>query len=210
MTINEIYQQIISAPSSGFLTDDNRVDAPYVYSLINTSFATAIRNTYALTKKIHANWYIPYYPKYERLSQGDGCFGKFTMPEFIEFDSAISGLGFIGSLQFNKTFIPVTSRTYFADMQHDKIRRPGRKNYILIENREVELYGDFVKDFKMMLIPANPFDIPTFNQDIDEYPADQVVINEIKKLILGVDVQYIWKTRPDTISNAKDETIAVK
>jgi len=213
MTINEIYLQILSSPLGGNVTADNRTDAPYIYSLINTSFAQAVRNIYGATKKISPQWYLPYYPEYEILSQDDYCFARFTMPNYIEFDSAMDGLGYIGSIRMNNAFIPITSRVYLSDMLSDKTRLTGDLTYMLIENNGgsmgVELYGKIVKNFKMMLIPANPAEFPAFNQDIDNYPADSGLINEIKKIILGVDVQYIWKTRPDNVSNSKDETIPI-
>ncbi len=204
MLLTELTERIANLPSGGFLTDENRLDFGYLRSLIHSASAQAKRNDFARTKRVHSSWLYPYYPQLNDDSQVSNCYYKFKLPQYIAFDSRMTGIGYVGSVENNQQFQIVENRAKFSAMMKDRVMKLG-KNKVLIENGYMEVYGKTTK----MVVEASWYDVtelPNFNIDKDHYNIETSLIPEIEKIILQTNLVIITKSAMDTLQDKKDSS----
>lgn len=210
MTLLEFSERIMVLPKAGFLTDENIFDRKYIYSLIHSASAQAKRNEFLRTKKIHNTWYFPYYPEYDSKAQADPCFNRYKLPQTIALDARQTGLGFVGSLKFNKEFRVTIGRAKFAAEQNDRVMkvRSGR-THVMIDNDYMEVYGD-TKNFMMEGCWFDVTELPNYNIEKDNYPIEASLIPEVEKIILQTDMVIITKSAIDRLQNKQDDSVVRK
>lgn len=205
MTLPELYQRIATLPSGGMLSDENRFDYGFVYSLIHTASAQAKRAEFMRTKKPHPAWFFPYYPDFNSLAQIDGCFYRFKIPQIIALDARQTGVEYAGSIRANEQFNVVIGRAKFAAMQKDRVMKSGIGNTVLIDNGFCEVYGK-AKNF---FINAAWFDVTqlsNFSLEKDDYNIEASLIPEVERIILQLNLNIITKSAIDYLQNKKDDS----
>jgi hypothetical protein len=203
MILPELAERIANLPS-GFLTDESRLDRPYLYSLIHTAAAQAKQISFQRTKRIESSWMFPYFPEFNEAAQIGDCYYKFKLPQIVPLDGRQTGLGYIGSIDCNTLYRTVENRAKFAAMQMHRIMK-NRRNTVLIENGSIEIYGSA----KEARIDGCWFDVttlPNFNINKDDYPISANLIPEIERLILQIDLATIMKSRQDYKQNKMDDS----
>lgn len=207
MTFPELYSVFAAMPQMGFLTNDTRYGRGYVYSLINDCKAAAQKAIYLQNRKTHPSWFIRYYPEFQAGFQKT-CYGVFFMPTVIYLDEIQDGYGFIGSTETLNAMIPVKNRVSMSDiMKHPILKPRPSETYILLEGNKGEVWGNNLKEFSMSIIPADPREIPTYNEDVDEYPADPNLIDMMKKIAMNSDWVITRTGAIDRKPNYKDDTV---
>lgn len=205
MTLPDIANRIASLPSSGFLTDENKFDYGYLYSLIHTASAQAKRAEFMRTKRSHPAWFYPYYLEFDQLQQIDNCFYRFKLPQLIALDARQTGLEYIGSITGSSGFNVVIGRAKFSAMQADRVMKVGNGNTILIDNGYCEVYGG-AKNF---FINAAWFDVTqlsNYNLDRDDYNIEASLIPEVERIVLQLNLNIITKSFADRIQNKVDDS----
>ena len=210
ITLPEVYDLFASLPSGGYITAESRLEKGLMYAIINKSKNKAIQMTYSQIKRTSPAWYVPFYPEYDTSWQTDPCIKRFRMPDYPLLDGVGSGLGYIGAVGRVNTFIPIEGRVQFETfMNHPKLRPRNKDIYILIENGWADVYGT-VRDFKIMIMPSDPRDIPTYNEKIDPYPVDGTLLEMMVKIAQNPDLVMITKTPFDKIQNGMDDSVIKK
>lgn len=208
MTLPEFGERIAALPASGFLTDESKFDRKFIYSLIHTASAQAKRMEFAKSKKTHPSWYFPYFVDFDKAEQIDDCYYRFDIPQYITFDSRISGMGYVGSIKQNNSFRLVQGRAKFASMQSDSIMRAdGRKIYVLLENDYIEVYATIrPRNFKLEACWFDPTQLSNYNIEKDNYPIEASLVPEVEKIILQTNLIIITKSAMDTLQDKKDSS----
>ena len=206
ITLPQVYDMFTALPQGGYITADSRIEKGLMYAIINKAKNKAIQITYGQTKRTNPMWYVPFYPEYEATQQTDPCYRKFRMPDYPLLDGLGSAIGYIGATGKINTFIPIEGRVQFENyMNHPILKARGKDIYILIESGWAEVYGS-VRDFKMMIMPSDPRDIPTYNENIDPYPVDGALLEMMVKIAQNPDLVMISKTPYDRIQDGRDNT----
>lgn len=205
-TLPELYDMFASLPSGGYITSDSRFQKGEMYSVINKCKNRAQKIVYGQEKRVHPMWYMPFYPNYDSTWQTNDCFKRFRMPDYNNLDTVMGGIGYVGAANTLNTFHVIESRVQLSDWMNHPILKPRTKDvYILIENGWAYVYST-VRDFQMMIIPANPQDIPTYNVDNDPYPVDGALIELMTQIAMKGDLFMYSKTKVDLIQDGRDST----
>jgi len=198
MTLNSIAERISLLPDGGVLNSANRFDRGYIWSIIHTAAAQAkqidfIKNN----RRIHSSWLYPYYPEFVQAAQVRECFNRFNLPQIIEFDSRMTGVGYVGAITGNNAYRVIENRARFTSMQNDRIMKVRKdKNYVLIENGYIELYG-MAENMMVMGCWFDVTKIPSYNVEKDDYPISANLIPEVEKLIEQANLNIIMRNKPD-------------
>lgn len=210
MTLPEVYELIAALPNGGFLSDESRLDRPFIYQKIHEGRATAIQNWYLRHKNIHNSWYFPLNLSLDKSQQIDGCYYHFELPQIIAMDSRHSGMGYIGTIKFNQGFRVTLGRAKFASQQADRFMKVrDTVTDVLVENDFLEIYGKMPQKFRVEAIWSDPTKLSSYNIEKDQYPIDFNLIGGIQSYILQRDVVLITRTKSDTIQNKKDDSVTV-
>ncbi len=206
MTIIQRYEIIASGAVGGYLTVDNRLNRPYVYALMHSARAQAIRDNFLRNKIVSPFWYQQYFPEFELPEQEEvGCLVKFKLPQQIPLDPRRDGLGYIGTIKQNQRWTQINERGELSAY----LNRPVTKNdpMLLIENGWGELYNKPAnRQFMIEGIWADPTAIPTYNLEKDPYPISEDIWNDLQRIILQKDLIIITKSFTDRIDNGRDDT----
>ena len=215
MNIQEVRSRIIALPSSGIVNlKDTRFDMGFIDSLANQSRASAIRLRVKQNNPIHNSWYMSYEPEYSKEAQdlnGMICI-KYKLIPYISISSRLDGMNFIGSANKNVQYRLVNDRGTFANNQNDSLLAAKQRAglvHVLIDGQTIEAYScDFVGTMRLNLIPENPFDVPTWNPEVDPYPIDIGLMEDMIRLLMQTDLIVLTKSFYDRITNGRDETAA--
>lgn len=213
MTHNEIVDRITSNVQSGIKTDDTRFTRDFVASHVNSARATAIQQAWMRYRKINPQWLQPFDLVYDKDLQGDlyetQCITKYNVPSWISLDGKSDGMVFIGNLQ-NRAFRIFNSRGELANYLNIPSQSPysGRYVGVLRDNGFIELhYSNAIKTGTMLLLYNNPSDCPTYNIEVDQYPATEELINLIEDIVYK---KFLTMAQMpiDMVSNKNDNRVA--
>lgn len=170
MTTRQTIEKLERYLAAGISRDESRWDDGHLLSILNEVRSMAIVDSYRLHKKIAPEWTLTHFPEYSSSQQDDCKCIKFTVPRTINVGDR-SGITYIGSSTKNRTFILVNSRVKLSDYtKHPRLWNPANV-YVLMDGSNFEMYSRFnIEKPQVDLIPYNPFDVPEFNVELDEYP----------------------------------------
>lgn len=207
ITLPEFGERIMALPGGGFSSDEGRFDRKFIYNLIHTATAQAKRIEFTRNHKIHQAWYFPYFPEFVKDAQIDNCFYRFKIPQQISLDARQTGLGYLGTLQFNQQYRVTIGRSKFAAQQHDRVMKVrDDRTDVLIENGYMEVYGGKPQKFRVEGIWADPTECDNYNIERDSYPISADLIPEVEKIILQTDMVIITRSAIDAIQDKKDSS----
>lgn len=211
MLLKKARGRILALISAGAIPfKDTRVDVSYLDSLLNGGRVKAIQLRVASGHPIHPEWLLPYEPSFSPDYQNGVCYTEFPMIPTIAIGSYMDGVSFVGTGL--KAYHQVNSRATLSSRNDDRIMKPGAREGevdVLFEGGKIKCYSKTnIQDIQLMLIPADPFDCPTWNPDVDQYPITEDLMMDIEKVLSGPDLQMIMKGVYDRLpNNGKDETV---
>lgn len=215
MNIQEVRARFIAAPSAGVANlKDTRLDMALVDNIANQTRAKAIANRVKMNSPLHNSWYMNYEPEYDKNFQNNGelCFVRFKMIPYIAISSKLDGINFIGGSGTNCQYRLVNDRGTFASNQNDKLLRAKQREglvHVLMDGDVMEAYSKInINSIMIRLIPQNPFDIPTWNPDVDQYPIDTGLLDDMLKIFMQTDLLVLTKSFYDRVTNGRDESVA--
>lgn len=216
MTANEILDRLVRLPEGAILTDENRFDMGYMRTLLNTYRGRVIRELYvgsrymAANKRINNVCYQSFYPEYSNFLQDDDCYNKFIVPPVITIEQHSDGFRYVGTPDNSVAFKRIKDRADLSVLNNLSKFAPKDSTYIsyLYDGYYMEIYGQDVREYKIEAIFQNPFDIPTYNPDVDHYPLADDDIPFMEQLIFRENTAIEVSRPPDTLSDSA-ETVQV-
>ena len=211
MIIANIRERLVKNVQGGILTDETRFDQPTLNTLINTARAQTIQAIYFKNKRINPACYQTYFGDYDAALQvDDPCLVKFKCPPVINLDSNSDGFRFVGQVDGVRGFKRVVSRGQLASYNDHPFMKVRNGRYVAAlwsaPDGIWEIYNSPLKYLRVEGIFANPFEIPTYNPDIDDYPISVEMLPAIEDFIFKTVTAVEAQTVPDYVSSGVDIT----
>jgi hypothetical protein len=203
MTGNEVYERFVRLASAGIQTDESRWDEPYVQNLVDTCRATAIQSIYVKTKIIHPNWVQELNLEFSEDLQEDNCFQRFECPMFLSLDGSTQGLMFVGSQRNNCTIPVVRTRAELGIYQNNRVTANRMMGLYVYPYLDIYQKGIMLEQVRVSGVFQYPFQLPTYNKMIDEYPVTTDVL-EIMEEIWVSKLKVIMATPLDVLPDSKE------
>jgi len=203
MTGNEVYERFVRLASAGIQTDESRWDEPYVQNLVDTCRATAIQSIYVKTKIIHPNWVQELNLEFSEDLQEDNCFQRFECPMFLSLDGSTQGLMFVGSQRNNCTIPVVRTRAELGIYQNNRVTANRMMGLYVYPYLDIYQKGIILEQVRVGGVFQYPFQLPTYNKMIDEYPVTTDVL-EIMEEIWVSKLKVIMATPLDVLPDSKE------
>ena len=217
MKAAELLDRVISLPNAGIFTDEQRMNEKYIYSIINSYRASVCRLRFKETGNIDGDYLQKYYLEYNKKIQESNRFVKFLCAGAISVSGEEDGFVYIGTVPEGNTSSIAWQRINTRPALSTYTKH-GVMNILLKRNVSVlwdqhsgsmEVYGNM--DIRNGLVEAvfhDPFEIPTWNKEVDDYPMPIDDITLMESMILKENTSIIKNQKPDLISNSNDvETI---
>lgn len=212
MTLPQLYEQVASLPSGGYLTVGTRYNKKYIYDLIHSARAVIVTNRWKSEGKIPPIYFQPFKPQFETLSQDrHGCFTRFLdVPDIIALDGRATGLGFIGGDGTLCMFREVSSKATFAAMQNHYIMKMGRNvSYaLMLGGGEINVYSTTsIESMELQAVFSDPTQVNTYNVEYDSYPMDTGDIKRMEDMLMQGSMALTYKTPIDRVNDQRDTTV---
>ena len=209
-TITEIVQRIISNVNGGITTDEVRFDDAYIESKIHTARASILSASQKqpMSDRINESCVQAY--SVEILDddvQADCDVVRFPCPSVIRLDDRHDGFIYVGHINQQKPYIRL--RTNFTALSmHSIFAKEKEVVWDYIVDYDGSSYINVYKNTKLrkLLVRAifnDPTDVPNYRPDVDQYPIDAAMENEIVEAISTDLMRKMVKT-PDVISDSQD------
>lgn len=207
-TIKEIAEGIIRTNNGGIYTDETRLsDLAFLTYLINNVREIVLTQVWAKDKRLDAGDVQYITLKKDDAIQDSDCYVKFAITSPIVLDRNNDGFRYVGSATQNINFMRAKSRG-FASMFKHRITNFNNPNYTtwLYSNGAIEVYGaPDIETIRVDILAANPFKIPNFNKDFDDYPLSEGSIVQLDKYINDNYMRLIMGRPIDMIPTSEDQ-----
>lgn len=214
MTEKAIIERLQRLPFGGVISDENRLDIPYIRIVLNTFRNQIIRDFYKQNKRINPQCYQKYWPEFSADLQDVPKVVKFTCPEVISMDSNSDGFRYIGTIDCSIEFRRIRTRSMLSTINKHQLMSTNNGTYtgVLYDGSAnvLEVYGN--PEIEELLIEglfSNPHDIPTFNPEKDQYPLNDDLIPFLEEMIFKAQTSVEAST-PEDYRNQNSQTLTGK
>jgi hypothetical protein len=209
-TLREITQRIISNVSGGITTDEVRFDDAFIESKIHTARASILSAGYKQPYSDRINEACVQAISVEILDddiQADCDVVRFPCPSVIRLDDRQDGFIYVGHINQQKPFIRLRSN-FTALSMHSIFQKEKEVVWDYIVDYDGYSYINVYKNTKLrkLLVRAifnDPTDVPNYRIDVDQYPIDAAMENEIVEAI-STDLLRKTVRVADAISDSQD------
>lgn len=209
-TLKEIVHRITSNVNGGNTTDEMRYDSLYIESKIHTARASILS---AMSRQ----------PMFDRINEAcvqvysvelleedveaDCDVVRFPCPTVIRLDDRHDGFVYVGHVNGQKPFIRVRSN-YTALSMHSIFQKEKGVVWDYQADYDGKFYINVYKNTKQrkLLVKAlfnDPTEVPNYRPDIDQYPIDATLENDIVTTISNDLLKQMVRT-PDVTSDSLD------
>lgn len=203
-TANQVYERYMRIAQAGIMTDESRWKRRYIYDKMDTHRSQAIQLLWSKGRIINPIWIQTYFPEFSEDLQESDCDVVFEVPPFITLDTISDGLIGVGN---GMCRIPRV-RTINELRSYQKIRATKNATMCIWQEGVVKVYGNglILEELECTGIWLQPTMLPTFNTEIDIYPACQMVLAQMEDLwkkdlqTIGV-LDYV----PDSAENQQNQ-----
>lgn len=213
MTAREIWNLISALPSGGVLTDEQRANEKYIYALMHQFRGALARLRFKETRNIHPAYFQKFYLQYDKDIQESSCFVRFNCPAPVSISKDSDGFFYIGTVPEGKipsiAWSRIKTRPALSNYNnHSIMKRILNKNTSALWDNDLqhwEIYGNpDIREAMVEGLFANPFDVPTYNKEMDDYPiaADDVPL--FMDMIFKGNTSIVFQRNPDLKSNSND------
>lgn len=209
-TLREITQRIISNVNGGITTDEVRYDDAYIESKIHTARASIISLSSKQPMADRINEACVQAFNVEIMDddvQVDCDVVRFPCPSVIRLDDRHDGFIYVGHINQQKPFIRL--RTNFSALSmHSIFQQEKDIVWDYIADYDGSSYINIYKNTKLrnLLVRAifnDPTKVPNYRIDVDQYPIDAAMENDIVEAI-STDLMRKMVRVPDNISDSQD------
>jgi len=209
-TLKEIVHRITSNVNGGNTTDEMRYDSLYIESKIHTARASILS---AMSRQ----------PMFDRINEAcvqvysvelleedveaDCDVVRFPCPTVIRLDDRHDGFVYVGHVNGQKPFIRVRSN-YTALSMHSIFQKEKGIVWDYQADYDGKFYINVYKNTKQrkLLVKAlfnDPTEVPNYRPDVDQYPIDATLENDIVTSISNDLLKQMVRT-PDVTSDSLD------
>lgn len=210
-TLPNIIEEIIATPSGGIITDEVKLDNPYIESLVHEYRAKALVDMWAnrRVKRINPLWLQQCVLEYSKDLQEDECFVKFVCPATIRLDNKTDGMLYVGTIEGNCPYDKVSTRAELSDILNHRITK----------NNVVSLYSDglieiwnnpLCESVRIDGIFNVPTEVPTYNKWKDPYPISPDLLVTMKNMLFQIETSKTIVVHSDKISDSTDTRELIK
>jgi len=222
MTLKEISYMVLELLRKNHVVDDERLDKRLIHDWIDGKRAQYIKNqrTKNPNGRLNLNLYqsidieveevavtdAGYYPYISQVQDDNIVVSTTEIPNILEDNSGPVILS-IESEDLMKIPFSVVDYDYMRIAGHGKFN----SNIIFTsirDNRIYFKYNDFFDTYTDVVIRAifeNPRDVPGFDADTSEYPANLGLVEYIKNSIFDVDAKILYIGQADEVSDSSGE-----
>lgn len=218
-TLAEITDDIMRTPAGGMITDENKLDADYIDSLVDDGRATELRLDFQKNRTISGASLQTFIPTFDSNIQGSGdCLVQFECPSVIHLGER-DGFEFLGTYQNSTNKATLQKLINFPFLgyggmpsvygQHRVTNRSGLITWTWLNDvggfEVVKLYGNkALKNIMVQALFAAPSKLPGFRRDKDLYPCSREMLATIKYKLFKEQTQIMYARPADVISNNAD------
>ena len=209
-TLNEIVHRISSSVNGGNTTDEMRFDSAYIESKIHTARASILSATSRQTMFDRINEACVQVYSVELLEnqvETDCDVIRFPCPTVVRLDDRHDGFMYVGHVNGQKPFIRIRSN-YTALSMHSLFQKEKEIVWDYLADYNGQYYINIYKNTKQrkLLVRAmfnDPTQVPNYRRDVDEYPIDATLENDIVNAVVTELLRQMVRT-PDTTSDSMD------
>lgn len=209
-TLKEIVHRITSNVNGGNTTDEMRYDSLYIESKIHTARASILSamSRQPMFDRINEACVQVYSVELlEENVEADCDVVRFPCPTVIRLDDRHDGFVYVGHVNGQKPFIRVRSN-YTALSMHSIFQKEKGIVWDYQADYDGKFYINVYKNTKQrkLLVKAlfnDPTEVPNYRPDVDQYPIDATLENDIVTSISNDLLKQMVRT-PDVTSDSLD------
>jgi len=212
MLIEELESLCIGRISSGYQTDESNIKTDRIFKLIIMGRAIVIAELFKSYKKVHPDWMQEFFPYYDERKQESPLYSVFDGIQNIVLDTIQNSIQYVGNAECHERFRVVYSSGAFSNLKDNPITDPRRSKHIyaLYENLTWTVFNrnqhTRIKKFKINGVWNDPFEVPTWNPEMHNFPIDSkgaaMIVDYVFKNYLADTV----KSPANAISNSQEDT----
>lgn len=209
-TLTEIVHRITSNVNGGNTTDEMRFDSLYIESKIHTARASILSamSRQPMFDRINEACVQVYSVELlEEDAEADCDVVRFPCPTVIRLDDRHDGFIYVGHVNGQKPFLRIRS-SYTALSMHSIFQKEKGVAWDYVADYDGKFYIQVYKNPKQrkLLIRAlfnDPTEVPNYRPDVDQYPIDATLENDIVNTITNDLLKQMVRTS-DVVSDSLD------
>lgn len=209
MTLAEFRSQVIRLPSGGILTDESRFDFLDIDAEIHFARAVVIPAFYSKTKRISGEWLQTFVATYDQNIQESNDYVIFDVPRGIPLDVMRDGYLYIGDTAGDTAYRRVNNLAELVNYNQHRITKiNNNRPKVLYSEGRMKVYGNtMIKELRIDGIIADPTEILTYNQDFDNYPISEDLIQPVRDYLLQKSLGIEIQRKNDTVSDSQETEV---
>jgi hypothetical protein len=212
MLYKQIVQRISSLTSGGIITDENRLEEPYLISVLNSYRAFVIQDDYEKRRFTYEGMYQTHIAK-KQDGYNDPCSSYFIIPSILRIGTDKFGINFIGNEHADFAFRLTTNAGAYANKQRNYItkNRPTKISaFFDAANSLIKVSDPEITSIRIDACFRNPFDANTYNPEMQDYPLSDSQIEKIFDFINRGTLRTIISVPANNVSNSQEDSTRVK
>lgn len=212
MLLDELVSLCKGRISSGYETDEGSIDNDRVIELIGIGRPVIIPELLKTYKKVHPDWMQEFFPVYDARKQESTLYTVFDGIPNIVLHTIQTAIQYVGNDECFEQFRVCYSSGEYANLCANPLTDPrtNKNVYALYENMIWKVFNrkkhTRITKFKVNGVWSNPFDVPTWNPDMHNYPIDPKGADLIKNYVYQNYLLDTLKTPANTISNSQEDS----
>jgi len=209
-TLTEIVHRITSNVNGGNTTDEMRFDSLYIESKIHTARASILSamSRQPMFDRINEACVQVYSVELlEEDAEADCDVVRFPCPTVVRLDDRHDGFVYVGHVNGQKPFLRIRSN-YTALSMHSIFQKEKGVAWDYVADCDGIFFIQVDKNPKQrkLLVRAlfnDPTEVPNYRRDIDQYPIDATLENDIVNTITNDLLKQMVRTS-DVVSDSLD------
>jgi hypothetical protein len=190
MLLIEIVDKLIRSVSGGVNPNDSKFDPLYVQALIPQLREKAIKMDYSGTRDMAANKRIEYAWLQsellnidEEIQDPDVDYLIFSLPKPVAISKGVDGIVYAGKKDDSVDFSKLANRNEVALYKRRGFLRNGKDIAVIYETPYLLVFGNpNLKQVKIQGVFSDPTRVANFNQDTDDYPVTDSLLDVMTDL----------------------------
>jgi hypothetical protein len=200
MKLLEAIDRLLAISAGGVSEAETTPDRGYLQSKIDSLREFAIINEFQRLGIDNPSNYQPFYAEYDKDLQDDSnCeYTLFRVPPVIQFSAHRNGFMNAMSDRGLSIIIHPTEEVFQAHIMHPVSRIINRVHAVYVPSTGImKVYSKGIKSFKVNGIFKTPTEVPTWNQEIDDYPISNSAFEILEEAYRSGVLPIILRTLPN-------------
>lgn len=204
----DIIQRMSSLTSGGIITDENRLEQPYLVSVLNSYRAYVIQDDYAKQRFTYEGMYQTHIAE-KQTGYADPCSSYFLIPSILRVGTDKFGINFVGNEGADYAYRLTTNAGAYANKQRNYITRNRPTKVACFydaANSLIRVNDPEITKIRIDACFRNPFDANTYNPDLQDYPLSDTQIERIFDFLNRGTLRTILTVPANNISNSQEDS----